>query len=393
MELSERRLPELAPAERPFAKVMWLVVAIAVVWGHYYLVRSFWAPAHPGVDQNGYQVGGKLFSQTFSTGVKPTNPFTYVGWMWVQTTDGWVYPKYPLGVPMLDAACIWMAHDLHQGVVWSYLVSPVCTVLASAAMFLMLRMVASSFAAVLGTILIATNPVSLVLANNSNSHAPALAFTCWGILFLLWWMRHGGWWRGLIAGVLLGYALTIRYTEGLLVLPIAAAMLTSIRYKPAHEIRWWAASAWVGAIVVGGMTMRYETFSVYGLHLVLPLVAVGIAIMIRRVFEFGSDAGLGLCWRVHPLVCLRHDRLGHHSTSVSVFHIPIQGPNRHDARDRLREGSGRRNDSPPLCDSLARTAFLSPSNLRFDRLADSGCCAGGLQQRRDGQLDGLRHDQ
>jgi hypothetical protein len=30
--------------------------------------------------------------------------------------------------------------------------------------------------------------------------------------FLMWWMRYGGWWRGLIAGFLLGYAMTIRYT-------------------------------------------------------------------------------------------------------------------------------------------------------------------------------------
>jgi hypothetical protein len=178
--------------------------------------------------------------------------------MWVQSPNGWVYPKYPLGVPMLDAMCIWLAKDLHQGVVWSYLVSPVCTVLASAAMFLMLRIVASSFAAVLGMLLMACNPVSLVLANNSNSHAAAMAFTCWGMLFLLWWMRYGGWWRGFIAGLLLGYAVTIRYTEGLLILPIAAAMLTSMRHERGSKIRWWAVATWI-VLFVAGLSLKLDT--------------------------------------------------------------------------------------------------------------------------------------
>src|SRR5262249_52752619 len=144
--------------------------------------------------------------------------------------DGWVYPKYPLGIPVLDAICIWLAPTMRQGVTWSYLISPVCTVLAAGAVFLILRVLAGSFAAIMGLVLMATNPVSLVLANNSNSHAAALAFVTWGMLFLIWWMRHGSWWRGLIAGFLLGYAVTIRYTEGLLAMPIAVAMLTAMRY-------------------------------------------------------------------------------------------------------------------------------------------------------------------
>jgi hypothetical protein len=253
--LGARLLPNLAPYEPAWKRLMWFVIAIAVVWAHYYLVRSFWAPAHPGVDQNGYQVGGKLFSQSFSTGFKPPNPFSYVGWMWVLSPNGWVYPKYPLGLPVLDALCLWIAPTIRQGVSWAYLVSPVCSVLASAAIYLMLRMFTSSFAAVVGTILMATNPVSLVLANNSNSHAPALAFGCWGILFLLWWMRYGTWWRGFIAGLLLGYAVTIRYTEGLLILPIAAAVLTSIRYPRGSEIRWWAICTWI-ILIVTGLTLR-----------------------------------------------------------------------------------------------------------------------------------------
>jgi hypothetical protein len=261
-ELTERRLPVLVPDERWPTRILFFAVAIVLLWMHFYVVRSYWAPSHPGVDQNGYQVGGKLFAEAFTTGYKPVNPYTYVGWMWVQTPDGWVYPKYPLGVPVLDAICIWLAPDWRTGMAWSYLVSPLCTVLASGAMYFMLRMMTRSFIAICGLILIATNPVALVLANNSNSHAPALAFASWGILFLMWWMRYGGWWRGLIAGLLLGYTVTIRYTEGLLILPIAAAVLTSIRYKPGRMIAWWAVAVWIvvaGTWVIARYAMHLQT--------------------------------------------------------------------------------------------------------------------------------------
>jgi hypothetical protein len=281
----ERRLPSLAQAEPLFVRLLWLVVAAALIWGHFYLVKSYWAPSHPGVDQNGYQVGGKLFSETFSTGYKPANPFIYVGWMWVQTPDGWVYPKYPLGIPVLDAVCIWLAPTIHQGVVWSYMVSPVCTVLAAAAMFLMLRTVASSFAAVLGLILMAENPVALVLSNNSNSHAAALGFTTWGILFLIWWMRYGSWWRGLIAGLLLGYAVTIRYTEGLLMLPIAAAVLTSIRYERARDIRWWAAGIWIALAIVGMILETTTKLPVQGWHVWGPLAVMALIFSIAPLWK------------------------------------------------------------------------------------------------------------
>src|SRR5256714_13525664 len=95
----------------------------------------------------------------------------------------------------------------------------------------MIRLAAGSFAGILGMILLATCPVTLVLANNPNSHAAALAFVTWGMLFLIWWWKRGGWWRGAIAGFLLGYAVAIRYTEGLLLLPLCVAAVLTIRWS------------------------------------------------------------------------------------------------------------------------------------------------------------------
>src|SRR5688500_2294660 len=65
-------------------------------------------PGQPGIDENAYLVGGKFFAQSFTTGIKPAEPYAYVGPMWVRTDDGWYYPKYPAGVPLLNAIAIWL---------------------------------------------------------------------------------------------------------------------------------------------------------------------------------------------------------------------------------------------------------------------------------------------
>jgi 4-amino-4-deoxy-L-arabinose transferase-like glycosyltransferase len=249
----DQRLPVLIEPESRFKRGLFLLIALAITVGYAYVVRSYWAPAHPGVDQNGYLVGGKNFAGTFSSGMRVPNPFSYVGWMWLKVGDPdasghvWYYPKYPLGLPMLDALCLWIG-GTRRGVELSYMVSPACTVLAVLATFFFARRLAGSFAGVLAMLLMGFCPVTLVLANNPNSHAPALAFVCWGMLMLLLWWQKGGWWRGALAGVLLGYAVTIRYTEGLLLLPLAVVALMTIRWsdpksylRAAVPILAWAA--------------------------------------------------------------------------------------------------------------------------------------------------------
>jgi 4-amino-4-deoxy-L-arabinose transferase-like glycosyltransferase len=228
-KVERRSLVLSTPIESPAKAIGYTLLAAILVVAYFYVLLSFWAPANPGTDQNGYQVGGKLFAQTFSTGFKPRSPFAFIGWMWVRTSDGWYYPKYPLGLPVLDAIALWIGGKAH-GVQWAYLVSPICSALALFGMYRLTRLVAGSFASLLAVLLLACNGVMLVLANNSNSHAPAICFVVWGMYFLVRWWQKGGWSRGLIAGFLLGYAVTIRYTEGLLALPIGFAMLSTLQY-------------------------------------------------------------------------------------------------------------------------------------------------------------------
>jgi 4-amino-4-deoxy-L-arabinose transferase-like glycosyltransferase len=228
-DLERRSLILPTPIESRAKTIGYTLLAAILVVAYFYVLLCFWAPANAGTDQNGYQVGGKLFAQTFSTGFKPQSPFEFIGWMWVRTSDGWYYPKYPLGLPVLDAIALWIGGKAH-GVHWAYLVSPICSALALFGMYRLTRLVAGSFASLLAVLLLACNGVMLVLANNSNSHAPAICFVTWGMYFLVRWWQKGGWWRGSLAGFLLGYAVTIRYTEGLLALPIGFAMLSTLRY-------------------------------------------------------------------------------------------------------------------------------------------------------------------
>ena len=91
------------------------------------------------------------------------------------------------------------------------------------------------------------------LANNPNSHAACVAFIVWGMYFLIKWWQLGGWWRGSIAGFLIGYACTIRYSEGLLVLPIAVACASRLRWTDWKSYLRCAVPGLMWAVPIGAM--------------------------------------------------------------------------------------------------------------------------------------------
>ncbi len=312
-------------------RIVWTIVAIAVAglffWG---LFGHYWAPANAGVDQNGYLVGGKQFARTLSMGLTPEDPWGFVGMMWIGTPHQTYYPKYPLGLPFIYAVMLWIGGAAH-GVAMAHAVSPVCMALAVLGTFFLLRQVVPGFYAVLGAILLASSPVTLQLTNNPNSHASTLMCVVWGMVLLLRWWRCGGLWTARGAGLLLGYAATIRYTEGLLILPLLlVAIFASFSERrspnaeadatdeaaPPHRygrrrqalvmMAWWALPIallvtfnlfWFGDITGYDSTnestgFRWEYFrdnwettirllNNTGLFFVLPLGVVGLAVMLR----------------------------------------------------------------------------------------------------------------
>ncbi len=233
------------------------VIALLVLAGFVAFHHAYWAPAHPGVDQNGYLVGGKNLARTGSMRLDPISPITkaydpyrYIGWMWVgvdlDTPAERYYPKYPIGQPALVALTLKIGGKDH-GVELAYCLSPAAMAGALWATFLLGRLVANSLAGLFAMIALATSPVAMELANNPNSHALSLFFVTWGALLILKWGASGGAWRACLGGFLLGYATTIRYSEASMILPLAAAAIVHLRWKSLRSwieallaLAWWA---------------------------------------------------------------------------------------------------------------------------------------------------------
>lgn len=207
-----------------------------------------WNPAHPGVDQNGYLVGGKLLATTGTTGFIPENMYSFVGAMWNLGPDGKTfYVKYPIGLPAIYALMIKL-FGMNWGVYLSHAVSPACATLALVGTYLLARPYVGGFGAVLAALVVGVSPLTWSLAVNPNSHASTMAFVVFGMAMLLSWWRSGGWWRAGLAGFLLGYAVTIRYTEGLLLLPMGFVFLD----------RWFRrqkGAYWQGLVMAAGWAL------------------------------------------------------------------------------------------------------------------------------------------
>jgi Dolichyl-phosphate-mannose-protein mannosyltransferase len=239
------RLP--APVESRLARIAWMVIAVALAGLYLAALLQYWSPAHPGVDQNGYLVGGRMFAETLSTGLKPLNPYAFIGRMWVFEPGTEInYPKYPLGLPILFALCIWVFGET-GGLVASHLVSPVSAALALLGVFAIVRRLSGGFIALMAMLLLGLGQVFFTLALNPNSHAAGTCAVIWGVFFLLRWLESGTLWRGMVAGFVLGFAYLIRYTDGLMLLPLGVAML--------YAARWGWPTMWRSVITLGATTL------------------------------------------------------------------------------------------------------------------------------------------
>jgi hypothetical protein len=274
-----------------------------------YVVFSYHSGAHGGVDQNGYHRTAQMIIDESTTGWRQSDPYEYAGKMNViiepygdarrdnamtktvheltlamidrtsplaaiparvtpqleSPVPFYTYAKYPFGYPFLAAIGRWFAG--FDGMYW---VNPLCTVGAVGFAYLMFRQALRRFTSIVGAILLGFNPLTLYYANDGNSHASTLLCVCLGFWGLLSWMRTHSWWKGMLGGFALGYACTIRYSEFLLVLPVAFAAATSLFAN---------AAAWAKGThpLTGGQRARAMTdwlFPVIGW--VIPILVLAI---------------------------------------------------------------------------------------------------------------------
>jgi len=229
LECSHETIFPVEPANSRRSVIAGLLLAIFLAL-YAMLLHGFYEPAHPGVDQNGYMVTARLLSQDGRLYFKPHNPLQFAGRMMVLTPDGKIFAKYPPGVGFLGA----IARVVYRPSAM-YLVDPICTVMALFFAYLLFRSLLDPFMAMIGVIWLGLNPVTLTYADDANSHGAALGFTVLGFWALLSWWRKGGVWRGIIAGLALGFCCSIRYTEFLWCLPLLAVVILAVH---GHKRSW-----------------------------------------------------------------------------------------------------------------------------------------------------------
>jgi Dolichyl-phosphate-mannose-protein mannosyltransferase len=214
------------------------LLAIGLCAAYLYFLWPYTPLADANNNVNGYLVTGKLIAQQGHGGVTPEHPLEFVGWMWNMadvTNDtpggGTFYSKYPLGVPLIVAAMYGVLPQEQWATSVHYL-NPVMMALGMLGVFAVARQLMNSFASLVAMSVCALSPIVLMLSTDARSHATAVFFVTWGVAAALWFAKSGRLWVGVISGLLLGYAVIVRYTEGLMVLPLLfACVLAMCRVK------------------------------------------------------------------------------------------------------------------------------------------------------------------
>ena len=192
-------------------------VALAIVALFCALLSGYHVASYDGIDENGYLITARSLATKGDSGKVLDDPNEFVSGNYVLADNGSYYGKYPLGYPAL---CV-LAYKL-GGPTAVFLVNPILAALAVLGTFFLGRAMLVEFAGALAAILLATNPLHAYFANSALSHSGSICFAVWGMFFLWRWTGSGGKWNAFLAGALSAYASTVRYTDGLLVLPIIA---------------------------------------------------------------------------------------------------------------------------------------------------------------------------
>jgi hypothetical protein len=198
-----------------------------VLVGYASLIWMHFAPAISEPDDNGYFAQGSLIAQTGSTWFKSPSDAQYIGMHWLVTVPGTYISRYPPGLPMVIAVVYRLA-----GWKASLLVNPILSALALVGFFVLARQVVSSWWALIGTIILAGNPMFVHHALSGDSHIGVACALVWGLYWLIRWHNEGRIGQAFMAGLALGCIPTVRYPDSIMAIGVMIYLLWHWRRFP-----------------------------------------------------------------------------------------------------------------------------------------------------------------
>jgi len=235
------------------------ILVVFVLFLAFYFSPTFWH-----CDPNGYYGAAAQLHDTGSPGKTPADDFEFVGRHWVELEGGEFVSKYPPFFPALATAAIGLAGKTN-----GLYLNALLALLAVLGVYVLARAIGLGPWALVACALIASNPVFNFWIIRHVSHAASVCVLTWGFTaFACGRSADPGWRRlllPLLAGLAVGVATGIRYTNLLLALPLLLAGVLAWREGNRRELV---------AVVVG---------------LVLP----GIALAVYHAVMFGSPLATG----------------------------------------------------------------------------------------------------
>ena len=199
------------------AAVAVLLIFAAQLWA--YFTQGYYA----GVDEATYFLTAKALATHNSPAVHSPDPLLFMPANMNELRPGVFYEKYPIGFPLLVSVGYKIAGQLG-----AFLVNPILGCVALIGAMALARELAGKWAAILLGFLLALHPLLVCYSTSALSHISDLACVVWGLWCLWRWGRHGGAGWAAAAGLLLGYAVSIRYTEAVMALVVLWVMLNRI---------------------------------------------------------------------------------------------------------------------------------------------------------------------
>jgi hypothetical protein len=306
----------------PVALIIILVLASLV------LAAGYMPNYGAGVDEASYFLAAKGLALHGDPAYHNPDPMVFVPENMVETRPGWFYPKYPIGYPLLGALAYRAGMWLGAGPEAPFLVNPILMLLAVAGVYFLSRHFLDRLFSLAITLMMALHPVLLFYGVAALSHASDLACTVWCLYFGYAWFLRPNWKAAAAAGLLLGFGISIRYTDTLLLLPLAwllamrmrrplsaaqagaaavrpmlghaalAATMALVGIAPLLWFHWRA----FGSLLATGYSLTQESaaFSLGNFLAHLPLVLTTFCSLDNGVFLLFPVALAGLvyaCWK------------------------------------------------------------------------------------------------